>query len=154
MLINFRIHHISSVTSPSRVSPFCIRLKINTQNLTTLSSNLPQSSKANSFYARSSRHFRAAFMMSSVVYSFCKLTKNLLWLMNYLEESHQFHSLRPACLTNLKGSVGLILAKASDMSEESSLATLSPFPRSFSSIFCLSGTGWVFIWSYRFFYSS
>jgi hypothetical protein len=31
------------------------------------------------------------------------------------EESDQFRFLRPSCLSNLKGSVGLILGKASDM---------------------------------------
>ncbi len=56
------------------------------------------------------------------------------------EVSDQFHFLRVACLSNLKGSMGLILAKASSMR---------------ISVFCLSGTCWVFILElYRLFYSS
>ena len=57
-------------------------------------------------------------MMTSVVYYSCMFTvKHLLWLMNYrsTEELDQFRFLHAVCLANLKGSVGLILAKVSDM---------------------------------------
>ena len=80
------------------------------------------------------------------------------------EESDQFRFLRAAGLANLKGSVGLILVKASvmrisaplDLSSRSFIPlprfirsrypTASiPFPRPFASAFCLSGKCWVFI---------
>ena len=73
------------------------------------------------------------------------------------EESDQFRFLRAACLTNLRGSVGLMLAKASDMRivivldlssrsfiPMSSHTSSRPFPRSFPSVFYLSDTCWVF----------
>jgi hypothetical protein len=44
-----------------------------------------------------------------------KETDNELLIMNYRRNPDQFRFLRTACLANLKGSVGLILAKASDM---------------------------------------
>jgi hypothetical protein len=54
-------------------------------------------------------------MMTSGVYYFCMLTvKFLLWLMNYSRTGHP-HVLRAACSVNLKGLVGLILAKSSVM---------------------------------------
>ena len=76
------------------------------------------------------------------------------------EESDQFRFLRAACFANLKGAVGLIMAKAvgyadfnpprpfisvihtssSFHSFASSHTTFSSFPRTFSSVFCLSGT--------------
>jgi hypothetical protein len=82
------------------------------------------------------------------------------------EESGQFRFLRVACLTNLKGSVALILAKASamrisiplDLSSRSFIplpcfipsrshtgTTFNPLPRPFPSVFCLSGTCLVFL---------
>jgi hypothetical protein len=77
------------------------------------------------------------------------------------EESVQFRFLRVTCLGNLKGSVGLILAKAATMRIDIPLDLSSrsfiplprfirsrrpiplqfrPFPRSFSSTFCLRDT--------------
>jgi hypothetical protein len=53
-------------------------------------------------------------MTSDVFFYFCILTaKDRSCLMNYREESGQFRFLRAVCLGNLKGSVGLILAKDS-----------------------------------------
>jgi hypothetical protein len=52
------------------------------------------------------------------VYCFFMITaKHLPWPMNYRRpsESDQLRFLRATCLPNLKGSVGLILAKESDM---------------------------------------
>ncbi len=91
------------------------------------------------------------------------------------EESDQFRFLRATCLVNLKGSVGLILTKASVMristpiqkvvlvfysitvfhSFETPYSTFRSFPCSLSSMFCLSGTCWVFtLVFYRLLYSS
>ena len=78
------------------------------------------------------------------------------------EESDQFRFLRASCFANLKGVVGLIMTKTSDMrisipldlssrssiplqessfhSFTSSHTVSSSFPRTFSSVFCLSGT--------------
>jgi hypothetical protein len=75
------------------------------------------------------------------------------------EESDQFHFLRVTCYANIKGSLGLILAKASVMrisipldfsprsfipvslySSETPSSTFSSFPCFHSSVFCLSGT--------------
>ena len=75
------------------------------------------------------------------------------------EESDQFLFLRAACLANLKGSVGLIMTKVSfmwisiplDLSSGSLIppttfhpfsspyTVFRPFPRTFFSVFCLSG---------------
>jgi hypothetical protein len=91
------------------------------------------------------------------------------------EESDHFQFLCAACLAHLKGSMGLILAKASvmrisiplDLSSRSCIplprfirsrchiTVSSPFPSPFPSMFCLSGTCSVFILAlHRFFYSS
>ncbi len=76
------------------------------------------------------------------------------------KESDQFRFLRVSCFANLKGTVGLIMVKSSVMwisntfgpffsclcpssalhSFPSSHTTFSPFSRTFSSTFCLSGT--------------
>ncbi len=85
------------------------------------------------------------------------------------EESGDFRFLRAACLANIKGSVGLILAKVSNMrisipldlssrpfiplprfirSRRPMYNTLSSFPCLFSSVFCLIGTWWVLIWEF------
>jgi hypothetical protein len=83
------------------------------------------------------------------------------------EESDQFRFLRATCLDNLKGSVGLILTKASDMRISIPLdlssrpfiplsrsSTFSSFPRSLSPMFYLSGIYWVFTLEfYRLLYS-
>ncbi len=55
-------------------------------------------------------------MMILVAYFFLHAHREAYTLANEIsEESDQFRFLRAACLTNLKGSVGLILAKVSDM---------------------------------------
>ena len=81
------------------------------------------------------------------------------------EESEQFRFLRAACFANIKGSVDLILAKASamrisiplDLSSRSFIYTTTVFhvldvlhhfyflPSFFSSTFCLRGTCGVFL---------
>lgn len=77
------------------------------------------------------------------------------------EESEQFRFLRAACYANIKGSVGLILAKHADIytalfvisavytspafhEVQTCCTTLSSFPRIYSSVICLSGTCGVF----------
>jgi hypothetical protein len=74
------------------------------------------------------------------------------------EESEQFRFLRAACYANIKGSVVLILGKASamrisiplDLSSRSFIPpscfmrSLISFPRIYSSVICLSGTCGVF----------
>jgi hypothetical protein len=90
------------------------------------------------------------------------------------EESDQFRFLRATRLDNLKGSVGLIMAKVghedfytdwsflsvfyTSVSFHSFLVTntvFSPLPRPFPSTFCLIGTFWVFLFAFHsFFYSS
>ena len=91
------------------------------------------------------------------------------------EESDQFRFLLVVSLSNLKDSVGLILAKTSDIRISGPLdlssrsfrplscfirsrcpiPLLRSFPCPFSSTFCLSNTCWTFIWApYRLFCSS
>ena len=80
------------------------------------------------------------------------------------EESDQFRFFRVVCFANLKGAVGLIMVKSStmrisiplDLSSRSFILTSShtsfcPFPRTFSSVFCLNGTCWVFILAFHWF---
>ncbi len=81
------------------------------------------------------------------------------------EDSDQFRFLRTVCFANLKGAVGLIMTKASDMRIRpffsvihtspsfhpfvSSHTVFTSFPRTFSSVFCLGGTCWVFIVAFQ-----
>ncbi len=112
-----------------------------------------------------------SFMMTSFVNVHREASAN-----DIPEESGQFCFLPAACLPNLKGSVGLILAKASDMriyipldlSSRSFIplpcfirsrrpwhTTFNPFPCSLSSTSWKSGTCWVFMLEFRrLFYSS
>jgi hypothetical protein len=78
-----------------------------------------------------------------IVYYFFILTNELP------QESDQFRFFRTVCLAKRKGSVGLILGKDSVITDSKdfytarfvmSHTTFSPFPRPFSSVFCLSGT--------------
>ncbi len=109
-------------------------------------------------------------MLQALPYSFI-ITWTTIWTSvlgyEFPEESDQFCFLRVSCFANLKGVVGLIIAKASDNADfnplrpflsgfhtassfhsfTSSHTASSSIPRTFSSVFWLSGTCWVFIFS-------